>query len=344
MVVAGTKTAETLADVNDDLARETHFYEHALRSAEVAIKNLKEIGVAVKRPDDFYAEMVKSDEHMKRVRAELIFEQTSQETREERRKAREQKRYGKQVQAEKIKERTLKKKESIKNLDKWRKQRKQNGFADDGKAPDGFEDAPRQKERGGSRGGGGQHGRSTPESQKKREFKNEKFGFGGRKRVRRRRRRRANGRTSAVFFSFRFVTFATFPARIDSKLETRNSIDHRRAQGVLPASLEAWRKGHLLLYGVYPALKRLKVPPAVVGSLDPWRAFARAHIERASRHAPRIFHCLGERRRRHYASGQTMLVLFDPTRFRRRLLETRNARAALRPDVLSPSPSPSLRR
>jgi rRNA-processing protein EBP2 len=50
MVVAGTKTAETLADVNDDLARETHFYEHALRSAEVAIKNLKEIGVAVKRP------------------------------------------------------------------------------------------------------------------------------------------------------------------------------------------------------------------------------------------------------------------------------------------------------
>ena len=138
--------------------------------------------------------------------------------------------------------------------------------------------------------------------------------------------------------------FATFPARIDSKLETRNSIDHRRAQGVLPASLEAWRKGHLLLYGVYPALKRLKVPPAVVGSLDPWRAFARAHIERASRHAPRIFHCLGERRRRHYASGQTMLVLFDPTRFRRRLLETRNARAALRPDVLSSSPSPSLRR
>ena len=57
----------------------------------------------VKRPHDFYAEMVKSDEHMKRVRAELIFEQTAQETREERRKAREQKRYGKQVQAEKLK-------------------------------------------------------------------------------------------------------------------------------------------------------------------------------------------------------------------------------------------------
>ena len=60
----------------------------------------------VKRPHDYYAEMVKSDEHMKRVRAELIFEQTAQETREEAQGA-GQKRYGKQVQAEKLKERTL---------------------------------------------------------------------------------------------------------------------------------------------------------------------------------------------------------------------------------------------
>jgi rRNA-processing protein EBP2 len=125
--------------------------------------------------------MVKSDEHMKRVRAELIFEQTRQETTDERRKAREQKRYGKQVQAEKLKERTLQKKDSIKNLDKWRKQRKRDGFEDNGAAPEGFED---EKRRNKSSGGGGQHGRSTPESRQKKSFKEEKFGFGGRKRVR----------------------------------------------------------------------------------------------------------------------------------------------------------------
>jgi rRNA-processing protein EBP2 len=176
MVVSGDAATEPPEDINDDLARETFFYEQALNSANVAIRNLKDLGIAVKRPDDFYAEMVKSDEHMKRVRAELIFEQTQQETREERRKAREQKRYGKQVQAEKLKERTLQKKESIKSIEKWRKQRKRNNFEDDGKAPDGFEDEKR------SRGGGGRN-RSTKESQAKREFKNEKFGFGGRKRV-----------------------------------------------------------------------------------------------------------------------------------------------------------------
>ena len=78
MVVSGDAGAEPPEDINDDLARETFFYEQALSSANVAIRNLKDLGIAVKRPDDFYAEMVKSDEHMKRVRAELIFEQTQQ--------------------------------------------------------------------------------------------------------------------------------------------------------------------------------------------------------------------------------------------------------------------------
>ena len=120
---------------------------------------------------------------------------SQQETREERRKAREQKRYGKQVQAEKLKERTLQKKESIKSIEKWRKTRKHNDFADDGMAPDGFEDEKRgggggkggkARDRGGGGGqnGGGSGRKSTMETQAKREFKNEKFGFGGRKRVR----------------------------------------------------------------------------------------------------------------------------------------------------------------
>ena len=120
--------------------------------------------------------------------------QSQQETREERRKAREQKRYGKQVQAEKLKERTLQKKESIKSIEKWRKTRKHNDFADDGKAPEGFEDEKRggggkggkARDRGGGGGqnGGGSGRNSTMETQAKREFKNDKFGFGGRKRVR----------------------------------------------------------------------------------------------------------------------------------------------------------------
>ena len=212
MVVTGAAGVAPIADINDDLQRETSFYERALASAEVAISKLKALGIPTRRPDDFYAEMVKSDEHMKRVRAELIFEQTKQETTDERRKAREQKRYGKQVQAEKLKERTLAKKDSIKNLDKWRKQRQRDGFEDNGAAPEGFDDEKRRSKSG---GGGGQHGRSTPETRQKKSFKEEKFGFGGRKRVRR-------GFSRAVF-----------PARASHARNARDS--HRRVRGVLPA-------------------------------------------------------------------------------------------------------------
>ena len=148
MTLSGEKNAPHPEDINDDLARETHFYEQALATANAAIRKLKDLGVATRRPDDFYAEMVKSDEHMKRVRAELIFEQTSLETREERRKAREQKRYGKQVQAEKLKERTLQKKESIKSLDKWRKQRKRSNYAGGRQGPGGLRGRrPQEKKR-----------------------------------------------------------------------------------------------------------------------------------------------------------------------------------------------------
>ena len=304
MALSGEKGAPHPEDINDDLARETHFYEQALATANAAIRKLKDLGVATRRPDDFYAEMVKSDEHMKRVRAELIFEQTSLETREERRKAREQKRYGKQVQAEKLKERTLQKKESIKSLDKWRKQRKRSGFADDGKAPEGFEDdAPKKRNARESRGGGGQHGGAS----QKREFKDDKFGFGGRKRVR---------PQSPLFF---FVDdpsrlFPTRPAREERSLRSSQPAPTKGGCGACcPHAPTPSALGHLLIHGAYPELKRLRVTRAVVG----WRRLLTPSREppasrRSAEHIPLPG---GTRRRRHYLSGQTMLMLFDSTFF-----------------------------
>ena len=298
MTLSGEKNAPHPEDINDDLARETHFYEQALATANAAIRKLKDLGVATRRPDDFYAEMVKSDEHMKRVRAELIFEQTSLETREERRKAREQKRYGKQVQAEKLKERTLQKKESIKSLDKWRKQRKRSGFADDGKAPEGFEDdAPKKRNARQSRGGGGQHGGAS----QKREFKDDKFGFGGRKRVR---------PPSARFLVALFFLVSIRPAREERSLRSSRPAPTKGGCGACcPHAPTPSALGHLLIHGAYPELKRLRVTRAVVG----WRRLATLSREppasrRSAEHIPLPG---GTRRRRHYLSGQTMLMLFD---------------------------------
>lgn len=48
-------------DVHDDLKREVAFYDIAMEAVETARAKCKDIGVPFTRPDDFFAEMVKSD-------------------------------------------------------------------------------------------------------------------------------------------------------------------------------------------------------------------------------------------------------------------------------------------
>lgn len=68
-------------------------------------------------------QQVKTDDHMAKVKEQLMHEQKSIEAAEERRKQREQKQYAKQVQAEKEKERNASKKRQIDEISKLRKQR-----------------------------------------------------------------------------------------------------------------------------------------------------------------------------------------------------------------------------
>lgn len=48
----------------------------ALEAAKVGVKKLEKEGKKWQRPIDYYAEMVKSDEHMARVKSQLMHEQT----------------------------------------------------------------------------------------------------------------------------------------------------------------------------------------------------------------------------------------------------------------------------
>ncbi len=42
-------------------------YQQALSSVVVGQKKLEELGVPIKRPDDYFAEMLKTDDHMRKV-------------------------------------------------------------------------------------------------------------------------------------------------------------------------------------------------------------------------------------------------------------------------------------
>ena len=56
-----------LEDVHDDLQRETAFYQVALAAVKEGRLRLAKHKVPYKRPDDFFCDMLKSDDHMARV-------------------------------------------------------------------------------------------------------------------------------------------------------------------------------------------------------------------------------------------------------------------------------------
>lgn len=56
----------------------------ALEAAKQAVATFKDSDIKWRRPDDYYAEMVKSDEHMLRVKEQLNFETQKIEAAEER--------------------------------------------------------------------------------------------------------------------------------------------------------------------------------------------------------------------------------------------------------------------
>jgi rRNA-processing protein EBP2 len=98
-------------------------YNHALMAVHQAQLQLEALGVPHRRPDDYFAEMVKTDSHMARVKTKLIKQQTDAKESEERRNARDNKKFGKQFQVAKTQERAQKRKASmdaIKGLKKGR--------------------------------------------------------------------------------------------------------------------------------------------------------------------------------------------------------------------------------
>jgi len=63
-------TSDTEAiDVNDDLNRELAFYKQALAAVKEGRKRLLAEGLPFSRPADYFAEMIKDDEHMEKVSA-----------------------------------------------------------------------------------------------------------------------------------------------------------------------------------------------------------------------------------------------------------------------------------
>jgi rRNA-processing protein EBP2 len=111
-------TAEpvSIADVSDDLSRELAFYSQSLAAVQAGRKALKAEGVPFTRPTDYFAEMVKADEHMAKIKAKLVDEAAGKRASADARKQRDLKKFGKQVQVAKLQERAKETKQTMEKI------------------------------------------------------------------------------------------------------------------------------------------------------------------------------------------------------------------------------------
>ncbi|EXJ84479.1 hypothetical protein A1O3_05147 [Capronia epimyces CBS 606.96] len=171
--------SESIPDPNDDLTRELEFYRIAREAAVEGRTLLKKEKIPFTRPHDYFAEMVKSDEHMGKVKRKMYDDAAGKKAAEEARKLRDAKKFGKAVQVAKEQERA---KEKRNTLDKIKELKRKRKGQDTGKVKEDdenlfqsidVEDGPSKDKSGRERGEG---------LNVKRQKRDQKYGFGGKKR------------------------------------------------------------------------------------------------------------------------------------------------------------------
>ncbi|XP_054458841.1 probable rRNA-processing protein EBP2 isoform X2 [Anoplopoma fimbria] len=166
--VPSAKNGDVNAD--DDFQREMFFYRQAQATVLDALPLLSKHGIATKRPDDYFAEMAKSDQQMQKIRKKLISKQLILEKSEKAKKLREQRKFGKKVQIEVIQKRQKEKKAMMTAVKKYQK-----GMTDkldflEGDQKKGKDSTPGPNKAANKKG---------PNA--KRKYKDQRFGFGGKK-------------------------------------------------------------------------------------------------------------------------------------------------------------------
>ncbi|KAM6921016.1 putative rRNA-processing protein EBP2 [Xenentodon cancila] len=157
-------------NADDDFEREMFFYRQAQAAVLEALPLLNKHNIPTKRPDDYFAEMAKSDQHMQKIRKKLISKQMILEKSEKAKKLREQRQFGKKVQIEVIQKRQKEKKAMMSAVKKYQK-----GMTDK------LDFLEEDQKTGKDSSGGPKKTMNKKSLNAKRKYKDKKFGFGGKK-------------------------------------------------------------------------------------------------------------------------------------------------------------------
>jgi rRNA-processing protein EBP2 len=203
-IVSTAETSESIPDVSDDLQRELAFYSQCLEAVRLGRSRLTSEKVPFSRPKDYFAEMVKEDAHMEKIKAKLVEEASAKKASAEARKLRDLKKFGKQVQVSKLQERQKAKREVLDKIKTLKRSKfcqiflahicllanqyclaeRQEHSSDVGtKEADIFDvSVDNEIAKHSQRPGAARQQSGTRIVNGKRQKKNEKYGFGGKKR------------------------------------------------------------------------------------------------------------------------------------------------------------------
>ncbi|WQF80015.1 Putative eukaryotic rRNA processing [Colletotrichum destructivum] len=186
-VISSKPTADAVPDVQDDLQRELALLSQSLEAARKGRSLLIQEKVPFSRPNDYFAEMIKDDGQMQKVKAKLIDEASSKKAAAEARKLRDLKKFGKQVQVAKLQERQKAKKDTLDKIKTLKRKRQEGSSNLDTHEADLFDvgvdnEIKSHTNSSGKRDGKRDGGRSGSGVNTKRAKKNDKYGFGGKKR------------------------------------------------------------------------------------------------------------------------------------------------------------------
>jgi len=113
--------------VNEDIKREVAFYNLTRENVMKGMQFLVQTGLPISRPDDFLAEMLKTDEHMARVKGRLLTQQTKIKAFEEKKHRGENKKFHKAIKEFKMKAKHKEKRENLEAIGKLKKKIKETG-------------------------------------------------------------------------------------------------------------------------------------------------------------------------------------------------------------------------
>jgi len=111
---------------DDDIKRELIFYNIAKENAIKGMVELKKLGEKINRPDDYFVEMLKSDEQMMRVKKLIINEQQYIKKFEAKKQKMQNIKFAKSMKDFQNKERSSFKRQTLEGVEKWKKHIKNN--------------------------------------------------------------------------------------------------------------------------------------------------------------------------------------------------------------------------